>query len=293
MILEISARQPFNLNSVIRSHGWIQLSPFETDAEFRTLRYVDRLTSGRLVTYLVEETDIGVSVMTEPDLDKIEQDEIVDKVTWMLGLDVNLTRFYDLARQEPKLAHVESAARGRVLRSPTLFEDVVKTIATTNVQWGGTKSMIRRLVNNFGHVHPKDPTLHSFPAPEVLAELHPDVIRNTAGFGYRSPYVCELAQRVATGELDLEAYKFNDLPSEDLRKQLLGIKGIGAYAAANLLMILGRYDYLPVDSWALKVVSQEWYNGEPVRPAQVESAFADWGEFKGLAYWFWDWSALG
>ena len=71
------------------------------------------------------------------------------------------------------------------------------------------------------------------------------------------------------------------------------IKGVGPYAAANLLMILGRSDFIPVDSWAMKMVSHEWYDGEPVTPKQVEEHFEAWGEFKGLAYWFWDWKYEG
>jgi 3-methyladenine DNA glycosylase/8-oxoguanine DNA glycosylase len=72
--------------------------------------------------------------------------------------------------------------------------------------------------------------------------------------------------------------------------RVLAIKGVGAYAAANLLMLLGRYDFVPVDSWALKMVSHEWHDDEPVSQAEVEAAFERWGAWKGLAYWFWDWS---
>jgi 3-methyladenine DNA glycosylase/8-oxoguanine DNA glycosylase len=68
---------------------------------------------------------------------------------------------------------------------------------------------------------------------------------------------------------------------------------VGEYAAANLLMLLGRYDFVPVDSWALKMVSHEWHSGEPVGRAGVEAAFKHWGEWKGLAYWFWDGSYTG
>jgi len=93
-------------------------------------------------------------------------------------------------------------------------------------------------------------------------------------------------------ELDLEALKHSDLPTPELRKRLLGLKGVGDYAAANLLMILGRYDAIPVDSWALKMVSNEWYGGAPVGRAEVEAAFEGWGEWKGLAYWLWDWTPV-
>jgi 3-methyladenine DNA glycosylase/8-oxoguanine DNA glycosylase len=111
--------------------------------------------------------------------------------------------------------------------------------------------------------------------------------------GYRAPYVVELARSVVSGELDLESLKWTDTPTVELRKRLLAIKGVGQYAAANLLMILGRYDFVPVDSWALKLVSHEWYGGEAVGRVEVEAAFEHWGEWKGLAFWFWDWSYRG
>jgi DNA-3-methyladenine glycosylase II len=67
---------------------------------------------------------------------------------------------------------------------------------------------------------------------------------------------------------------------------------VGRYAAAHLLMFLGRYDTIPVDSWALKLVSHEWYQGEPVSADEVNRAFQKWGKWKGLAFWFWDWESL-
>ena len=108
--------------------------------------------------------------------------------------------------------------------------------------------------------------------------------------GYRAPAIHELAIRVASGEVDLESMKTSELPTPQLRKQLLSINGVGPYAAANLLLIMGRTDFIPVDSWALKLVSHEWYEGKPVTSKDVEKHFEQWGEFKGLAFWFWDWS---
>ena len=98
-----------------------------------------------------------------------------------------------------------------------------------------------------------------------------------------------IAQSAASGEVRLEELKFSDLPTLDLRKELLKLKGVGGYAAANLLLLLGRGDYLPVDTWAMHLVSHEWYNGEPVTAKQVEEAFAEWGQWKALAYYFREW----
>ncbi|HZD55345.1 MAG TPA: hypothetical protein VE136_01375 [Anaerolineales bacterium] len=290
MKITLAARPPFSLSTVLGSHGWIRLAPFLEDETTGGFTYADRLASGRVTKLCVSEAPVGVNVEVKDELTERERTEIERKVGWMLGLDQDFSSFYALTQHEPKLFYVESRARGRVLRSPTLFEDTVKTILTTNTAWAGTIRMVENLVTQFGWAVPNDFGRHAFPNPDQLAIANVEKLRKETRLGYRAPYVLELAQSIASGNLDLEALKTSDLPTAELRKQILAIKGVGAYAAANLLMILGRYDFIPVDSWALKMVSHEWYGGEPVGPAEVETAFENWGEWKGLAYWFWDWS---
>jgi 3-methyladenine DNA glycosylase/8-oxoguanine DNA glycosylase len=290
--LTLSARPPFSLTVVVNSHGWIRLAPFREEKESGGFTYIARLVSGQVTELHILEASVGVKVNTNANLDSSERADVIAKVDWMLGLDQDFSEFYSLARQEPKLSQAEVRMQGRVLRSPTLFEDTVKTILTTNTAWGGTIRMVQALVDLFGDPLPGDPQKHAFPTPERLAAENLESM-GAARLGYRTPYVLALAGAVASGALDLEAYRHSDLPTLELRKELLKIKGIGTYAAANLLVLLGRYDFLPVDSWALKMVSHEWHRGEPISPAEVEAAFAAWGAWKGLAYWFWDWAYTG
>lgn len=287
MELTLSARQPFNFVHTVRSHGWMQLAPFRFDEDTLTLAYVDRLSNGRVVAYRIAEVPGGVRVRTEK-LSKAEKAEASERIAWMLGLDMDFSAFYKAARKEPKLAHVRKTARGRVLRSPTLFEDVVKTILTTNTLWAATKRMNLNLIVSFGDSW-SNTAEKAFPTPESIAASSPAALRQNVRVGYRAPALHELAVRVASGELDLESLKTSALPTLELRKELLKINGVGPYAAANLLLILGRSDFIPIDSWALKLVSHEWYRGKPVTAKQVEKRFEKWGEFKGLAFWFWDW----
>jgi len=242
---------------------------------------------------VIQEVVDGVSVEVGHPLNAPERDQLTRQIQWMLGLEQEYSVFYSLARQEPKLAHIEERAQGRLLRSPTLFEDVVKTILTTNTTWSGTIRMVEALVSQLGDPWLGDPARHAFPTPDQVAAADEETLRSSTRLGYRAPYVLELARDVASGTLDLDSLKTADLPTPQLHKRLLAIKGVGQYAAANLLMLLGHYDFLPVDSWALKLVSHEWYAGEPVGRAEVEAAFERWGEWKGLAYWFWDWSYTG
>jgi len=320
MKFTLAARKPFNFFSVVNSHGWRQLAPFSYDENTHTLSYALQLSNGCVTElHLCDATD-GVTVETEK-LEKVERREIAEKVTWMFGLDMDFSLFYAASRVEPKLARAKKLAHGRVLRSPTVFEDVIKTILTTNTLWAATKNMTRKLVDELGSPlalpkqHRDDPCTarqgtcvsgvaprghaveaplkKAFPTAESIAASSPDLLKEKIRVGYRAPAIHQLAVRVASGKLDLEALKTIELPTLELRKELLTINGVGPYAAANLLMLLGRHDFIPIDSYALKMVSNEWYRGEPITAKEVEKRFEKWGEFKGLAFWFWDWKENG
>jgi 3-methyladenine DNA glycosylase/8-oxoguanine DNA glycosylase len=265
MKFTLSARPPFNFLSVINSHGWRQLAPFSYDEGSKTLSYVLRLSNGRVIELHFRDTAEGVNVETEK-LDRIERKEVADKVRWMFGLDMDFSHFYTASRVEPKLAHAKKLARGRVLRSPTVFEDVIKTILTTNTLWAATKNMTLKLVNELGQTiarsgesHPSQPgdeapIKKAFPTPDAIAASDPDFLKGKIRVGYRAPAIHQLAVRVASGKFDLESLKTSELTTLELRKVLLTINGVGPYAAANLLMILGKHDFIPIDSYALKMV---------------------------------------
>jgi len=299
MKFTIPARKPFNFLSIINSHGWRQLAPFSYDENTNTLSYVLRLSNGRVIDLKFRDGTDSMTVETEK-LDKTERKEVADRVAWMFGLDMDFSHFYTASRAEPKLIHAKKLARGRVLRSPTVFEDVIKTILTTNTLWAATKNMTLKLVHELGEpvgrvvalAAPRIETndvKRAFPTPEAIAASSPDFLKEKIRVGYRAPAIHQLAVRVASGKFDLESLKTSQLPTLELRKELLTINGVGPYAAANLLMILGRHDFIPIDSYALKMVSNEWYRGEPITAKEVEKRFEKWGEFKGLAFWFWDW----
>lgn len=286
--LHLTAVPPFRLSSVAGSHGWIQLLPFGYDPENAVLSTITHLADGRVVAVQITAQDEEVAVIVQADLTAEETAQIRTQVTWMLGLEQDYSAFYARAAQEPALSHMVDGARGRILRSATVFEDAVKMILTTNTSWGGTKRMVAALVNTYGTPLPSDTARHAFPTPLQLADAGAVALRE-AGLGYRAPFVAMLAQDVVAGSLDLEALKTSDHPTDALRKELLAIKGIGAYASAGLLMLLGRYDAVPIDSYAKSMVSREWHNGAAVGAEEVEAAFERWGAWRGLAYWFWEW----
>jgi 3-methyladenine DNA glycosylase/8-oxoguanine DNA glycosylase len=82
------------------------------------------------------------------------------------------------------------------------------------------------------------------------------------------------------------------MPTTELRRRLIALPGIGPYAAATLLGILGRHDFIPVDTEAMSVVSTHFYEGASVTAKEINAVFERFGQFKGLAYWFWDYAGM-
>lgn len=150
--------------------------------------------------------------------------------------------------------------------------------------------MVKRLVENFGEVYSDDQQKRTFPLPEAIASISFDEFHAKARMGYRSEYVYILAQRVTSGELNLEALKRSSLPTKELKKELLSIKGVGNYAAANLLMLIGRYDELAIDSIFHTYMSERYFNGQQPTDKEACAIYDEWGKWKYLAYWFeiWD-----
>src|SRR5436189_4934536 len=112
----------------------------------------------------------------------------------MFRLDENLARFYDAVSTDPEFEWIRHEGAGRLLRSPTVFEDLVKMICTTNCSWELTEKMVSGLVNELGGE--SDDRRKSFPTAAAMARRPERFFRYKIRAGYRSSYLTDLARRV-------------------------------------------------------------------------------------------------
>ena len=216
-------------------------------------------------------------------------------VAHVLRLDEDLRPFYEAAASDPDLKWAAQGA-GRMIRSPTVFEEVVKTICTTNCTWSATVRMVSSLVQNLGEPAPSadGPYGRAFPTAEAMARKNSAFYTDKVRAGYRGAYLRDLARSVASGKLDLEALgaaSADELPDDELAARLLALPGVGPYAAAHIMMLLGRYSRLILDSWTrpkyLKVAG-----AKQAKDATIERRFRRYGPYAGLAFWLYltrDW----
>ena len=208
---------------------------------------------------------------------------LLDQVRHMLRLDEDLSAFYAVAAEDPSLSWVASGA-GRMIRSPTVFEDVVKTICTTNCAWSATERMVGAIVRELGTPAQRDRGRRAFPPPQAMAQADTSFYTEVARAGYRGPYLRALATDVAEGRLDIEAFNDPELPDAEVAERLLAIAGVGPYAMAHMMMLLGRYERLILDSWT-RPTYRRLTGRERITDKGIERAFRRYRQFAGLAFW--------
>ena len=283
MKIKISTPSNFSFRRTVMSHGWYALPPFEFDKQNWTLVRVIDLGSSKPVTVTISETKRGMLVNPTRPVGKRAGEKIVRDVRHMFRLDDDMSIFYAAVSQQPEFAWVATQGAGRLLRSPTVFEDLVKMICTTNCSWALTEKMVNSLVDELGRE--SNDGRKTFPTPEVMAEKSEKFYRERIRSGYRAPYLNELAQRVASGELDVESWLHSELPHDQFMKELKSVKGVGNYAAENLLKLLGRYDGLALDSWTRAQFAKLRNQGRKASDKKIARFYASFKSWRGLALW--------
>ena len=281
--------EPVDLWRTLTSHGVAELPPQSVDEGARTLETTLLLPRGRARTILVRPGRKGHARIEGEGIGAADGRVLESTARHMLRLDADLSRFYDAAREDPDLAWAAAGA-GRMLRSPTVFEDVVKTICTTNCTWSATVRMTTALVDHLGVEAPDG--RRTFPTPAAMAEAGEGFYRDVARAGYRGAYLRALADDIAEGSLDLETLNDPALPDDEVAARLLALPGCGPYAAAHMMMLLGRYSRLILDSWTRPKYAS--LNGRKATDRTIERRFRRYKEYAGLAFWLYltrDWVA--
>jgi 3-methyladenine DNA glycosylase/8-oxoguanine DNA glycosylase len=84
----------------------------------------------------------------------------------------------------------------------------------------------------------------------------------------------------------LEAFRDASIPTATLKRKLLAIRGVGPYAAHTLLMLLGSYEELAIESAMRAFVRQHDFEGQNPKDKEIRAVYERWGRWQYLAYWF-------
>lgn len=268
----------FDFDRTVRSHGWCGLAPSAYDrerAEFhRTLALPD---AGPLTVTVAADGQVswGRTRGTTADRAAIRR-----QLRHMLCLDDDLSALHEACRELPAAAWVVGAGAGRLLRSPTAWEDLARTLATTNCSWALTRQLTTRLVATLGVTGPAGE--RAFPTPEAVLAAGVGHLREVVRAGYRSASFVELARTAAAGVPD--GWWDPARSDAEVRGEVLALRGFGPYAADGMLGLLGRPRGLALDSW-VRAKLPRLLGREAMEDDAIGARYAALGRWAGSVLW--------
>jgi 3-methyladenine DNA glycosylase/8-oxoguanine DNA glycosylase len=263
-----------------------------------------------------------LQITTDRTLSRPERIEAEHQISRMLRLDESAATIADFHARDPRFSHTSGtlqAGRGRLMRSPTFFEDVIKTVTSCNVAWTSTIIMNARLcavvgVGGPGSIKSPHPCGgKAFPTPRRVAAKGPGILRARCSVGYRDQRIVELArmfERAGGGSrtgksggagasrksrlagIDTAWFEDPATPDDAVHEALIALPGIGPYAAANIMQLLGRYSRLPLDSESLRHAKSVlgWEGTDRALMKRLHDHYAPMGPDAFRSYWFELWT---
>jgi 3-methyladenine DNA glycosylase/8-oxoguanine DNA glycosylase len=274
--VEIPLPALFSFDAVVRSHGWYDLPPFRYDRPTGVLE--TRVGSAGVAAPIRFEVDARGNVLVVAGRG-LSGRALTALAVRVFALDVDLEASAISLSADPALARALSRGGGRMLRAVSVFEDAVKMLFTTNCSWAATRGMVSRAIALAGAAG------EAFPAPEALASFTSARLSRDVRCGYRASALAEFSRRVASGKLDLSRWEDRDRPAVEIRAEIVAQRGFGPYAAEGLLRILGRHDFLALDSWTRQKYRKLYPGPKKRTDGAIARRYARFGQHRGLAMW--------
>ena len=317
---EITVPTDFILARDVCSYGYFLLAPSRWDPV--TASYLTTLDTGeRAISLwitqgppvapgsardLARRRGVPLIVRTDVNIGRQEQRVVAAQIARMLRLDEDHSHLRAFHKVDPRW---KASGRGRIMRSATLFEDVIKTITSCNVTWPSTIIMNRRLCEIAGRTSATGQ--FAFPTAARLARLRPQTLRARCSVGYRDARIIEIARMFARDagpavppraaarghtwpvRTGFAAWLEDPATHDDaIHAALLELPGIGPYAAANIMQLLGRYARLPLDTESIRHAKSVlgFAGADRALMGKLHAHYEPFGEQRFRSYWFELWA---
>lgn len=300
----LPAPEGFRLAPTVLSHGAFRCPPFRWDGEQETLTRVLRIPGeGARTLRIREEEERDVEVVARPAggvrteevrrfglvLDpgswspgEGARAELEEAVVFMLGLDRDLETFHRLCREDPDLRRIPEIGAGRLLRCPTLWEDLARAICGAGV----ARSRAVGSIASVAELGEPAGDLRAWPAPAAVLGAGMEWLEQEAGLGARAAHLMSLARRLEEGELDPGPAEAGVLGRKELLELFLSVDGIDRSAAHWLLVLYGHAERIWIDEEVVAYLRDRHFGGRTPTEDEIRARYERFGEWSALAYWF-------
>ena len=225
-------------------------------------------------------------ILTRAHAIELADSQLIDSTRRALGLERDQSHFYAYAKADEALWSVVEPLHGMPLMcAETVFEALVTLIIEQHISWRGALRALQTLLRLAGDCITLDcGIVCDFPSPHQIASLTREQLKALKITDRRIALIQSIARQVCAGELDLEALR--NMDGADAYAQLLQIKGVGPWTAANVIgRTFGDFRYVTANDVALQAAVNHYFHagvgGKSAR--QVEDTLVVYGDYAGLA----------
>jgi 3-methyladenine DNA glycosylase/8-oxoguanine DNA glycosylase len=202
-----------------------------------------------------------------------------------LGVKEDIREFYAMACKDEILRQTVDDLYGmRTVAWPELFPALILAVTLQMAPMKRSNQMMDKLIENFDeHVTFDGKTIVHWPSPRRIASLPVSELKEKAKLGYRALNLKCIAEALEKGFPSSE--ELAAMPSDEAKKQLMTLRGIGDYSA-EIVMPGMRF---PLDVWSAKIFSILFHAKVPDKPRDAiaelkKLAGKRWGRWRGHAF---------
>lgn len=280
------------------------VGPFRLDLTVQALRRrsknnVDCWNGTQYIRLLcLENTLVKVQVEQKSSLPQIHvsathlrtirglKEKLLDVLTIMLGLKIDLKWFYDLTKMNQVIHPLVLKFRGvKPPRFPTIFEALVNAISCQQLSLDAGISILNNLVKYCGKsFKEQDHIYYAFPEPSEIMKCDYEDLMKLGFSRNKSETLIRLSSEIYNNKEIF--HNIEQMSNEDVIKLLCSFKGIGRWSAEYVLLRgLGRTDCIPGDDVAVqKNVKNLLKLRKHPEYDRIKKIETQWHPYAGLMY---------
>jgi len=290
--LEIVLRPtpPFDFDSTVYVPHYFPTPDFQWQHNimWQTLNFHGKMLGLKMENKgVTDKPIIKLTIHSRKKLSHKDIEKILKEVNWRYGLDEDISEFFVKFENDRFLKAAFKRLKGmRNNCANSLYELLIISIVLQNATVRRTVQMMNNLFNAYGTKLKFDnKELFAYWSPEDLNGVREEELRSLK-VGYRAKMIKLVSEAFAKGEIDES--KIREMESEDAKKELMKLYGVGPATVQNILSgYLRRYDAFDLKGklWEQKILSRVMFDKELVPAEQITEEFEKrYGKWRGLAF---------
>lgn len=226
---------------------------------------------------------IGTGTLEKPEFlirANLEKEKTIQRLTEIFQWDVELIHIHEhYQTTQLKDLFIEHYGTPLVLEFDP-FSSLIKSIIHQQLNLKFAFTLTERFVKTFGE---EMDGVWFYPAPEKVASLTVEQLRELQFSGRKAEYVIGIAGLAASGNLDFE--KLKSKSDAEIAQELIKIRGVGPWTVQNFLMFaLGRPNMFPMGDIGIQNALKKFFDLEQKpTPAEMEVYKEPWNPYLSYA----------